>query len=350
MRRPRILAARADSLGDVLVTGPAIRALAVDGAVTVLASPIGAPAARALLGVADVITTTLPWIVNDPRPVQRATIDALVDSLAQRRFDEAVIFTSFHQSPLPLALVLRMAGVGRIGAISVDYPGSLLDVRHSVDDAVHEVERARSLAAACGHPAPAGDDGALAICIESDAPRLPWHDEPFVVVHPGASVPARAWDPARARRLVELLTTSGRNVAVTGTRRERALAEFVAGRSAAAVLAGDTNFAALAALLARADVVVAGNTGPMHLAAAVGTPVVVVFAPTVPASRWHPWGVRHCLLGDQEITCAGCRARVCPVPGHPCLSSVSPEAVIAAVDELVDKQYDDLGATVGSRR
>jgi ADP-heptose:LPS heptosyltransferase len=349
MRRPRILAVRADSLGDVLLSGPAVRALAVDGAVTVLASPIGAPAARALIGVDEVMTTALPWIVSDPSPVRRVAIDALVDAVALRAFDEAVIFTSFHQSPLPLALVLRMAGVGRIGAISVDYPGSLLDVRHHVDDALHEVERAQSLAAACGHPALPGDDGALAIRLDGDPPPLPWPDgEPFVVVHPGASVPARAWDATRARRLVELLARASRNVVVTGRPRERALAEFVAPRSPkVAVLAGDTDFAGLAALLSRAAVVVSGNTGPMHLAAAVGTPVVAVFAPTVPASRWRPWGVRHRLLGDQAIACAGCRARVCPVPGHPCLSTVGPEMVLAAVRELLEEQ---LGATVGGRR
>jgi ADP-heptose:LPS heptosyltransferase len=346
--RPRILAVRADSLGDVIVTGPAIRALAVDGAVTMLASPTGAPAARALFGVGDVMTTALPWIVSDPRPIRREAIDALVDAVALRGFDEAVIFTSFQQSPLPLALVLRMAGVSHIGAISADSAGSLLDVRHVVDDVLHEVERAQSLAAACGHPPPAGDDGSLAVCIESDPPRLPWpDDEPYVVVHPGASVPARSWNPARARRLVELLTRRGRNVAVTGSRRERTLAEFVAGHaSTAAALAGETNFASLAALFSRAAVVVVGNTGPMHLAAAVGTPVVTVFAPTVPASQWRPWGVRHRLLGDQSIECAGCRARLCPIPGHPCLAPVGPDAVLAAVLEVAD----DEPAFVGRRR
>jgi hypothetical protein len=72
-----------------------------------------------------------------------------------------VIFGSFHQSPLPTALVLRLAGVPRVAATSVDYPGSLLDVRHRIDDDVHEVERALDLAAAAGFPLPPGDDGAL---------------------------------------------------------------------------------------------------------------------------------------------------------------------------------------------
>jgi len=80
--------------------------------------------------------------------------------------------------------------------------------------------------------------------------------------------------------------------------------------------------------------VACGNTGPMHLAAAVGTPVAAVFAPTVPAERWRPWRAPHVLLGDQDVACAGCRARDCPIAGQPCLAPVGPDAVVAAVAEL----------------
>src|SRR4029450_3146887 len=89
-----------------------------------------------------------------------ASFTALVRTLAP---DEAVISTSFHQSPLPRALLLRTAGVPRIAAISVDYPGSLLDVRHRVDDDLPEPERALSLARAAGFDLPPGDDGRLAV-------------------------------------------------------------------------------------------------------------------------------------------------------------------------------------------
>jgi ADP-heptose:LPS heptosyltransferase len=83
-----------------------------------------------------------------------------------------------------------------------------------------------------------------------------------------------------------------------------------------------------------ADAVVVGNTGPAHLAAAVGTPVVSLFAPVVPAERWRPWRVPHALLGDQEAPCALSRAKTCPVPGHPCLDDVPVERVLAAVQAL----------------
>ncbi|HVE29404.1 MAG TPA: glycosyltransferase family 9 protein, partial [Mycobacteriales bacterium] len=96
-----------------------------------------------------------------------------------------------------------------------------------------------------------------------------------------------------------------------------------------------TSLAELAAVLAGAYAVVVANTGPAHLAAAVGTPVVSLFAPVVPAARWAPYGVAGVLLGDQDAACRDSRATVCPVPGHPCLDSVTPEDVVAAVDKLV---------------
>jgi ADP-heptose:LPS heptosyltransferase len=80
--------------------------------------------------------------------------------------------------------------------------------------------------------------------------------------------------------------------------------------------------------------VVVGNTGPAHLAAAVGTPVVSLFAPTVPVERWAPYTDQRILLGDLDISCAGCRARSCPVAGHPCLNSVGVPEVVSAVKQV----------------
>jgi ADP-heptose:LPS heptosyltransferase len=119
---------------------------------------------------------------------------------------------------------------------------------------------------------------------------------------------------------------------VTGGPGERAQTRLVAA-AGAIDLGGATDFAGLAAVLAGADAVVVGNTGPAHLAAAVGTPVVSLFAPTVPAVRWRPWKVPHELLW-MHVPCAGCRARVCPVPGHPCLDGVDTADVVAALERL----------------
>jgi ADP-heptose:LPS heptosyltransferase len=327
---------RLDNVGDVLLSGPLVRAVAAGAErVTYLASPQGSPAAHLLPGVDRVLTRRAPWIDAEPQPVRREEIDRWVDELAGLAVDEAIVLTSFHQSPLPLALLLRMAGVGRIGATSVDYPGSLLDVRHTISDDVHEVRRALDLGEALGHRLPPGDDGRLRI-VESALPPPASHAlaAPSLVVHPGASVTARAWSPDHCAEAVERLTDDGWQVLVTGSAGEADLTQRVAGRRGVD-LGGRLDLPGLAATVAAAAAIVVGNTGPAHLAAAVGTPVVSVFAPTVPARRWAPWMVPHVLLGHQHIACAGCRARTCPVPGHPCVDTVGAGAVAGAVRALV---------------
>ncbi|OMH29322.1 glycosyl transferase [Tersicoccus phoenicis] len=378
---PRILAVRLDSDGDVLLTGPGIRALAALGDVDLLASPSGAAAGRLLPDVADVLVFDAPWSGFAPPPVDVDATRALVRDLAARRYDLAVIFTSFHQSPLPMALLARLAGIGRIAATSEDYPGALLDVRHRRDappGGGHEAEAAVALAVAAGAPDPGPDGSVLAVrrplpavplgllpegrTGEQPAAPRPAPAPPestardpggFVVLHPGASVDARALTAAHAATLAAGLATAGYDVVVTGGPGERALAartvaacrESLAdhrgtgrsdppGQGRIVDAAGRTSLAELAAVLDAATCVVVGNTGPAHLAAAVGTPVVSIFSPVVPTQRWAPYGVPTIVLGDQHAACRDTRARDCPVPGHPCLSGVGAAEVVAAVRSL----------------
>ena len=159
-----VLVARQDSVGDVLLAGPAVRAVAAGAErVTLLCGPRGRAAGSLLPGVDEVVVAHAAWIDAAPQPVTRAGMDALVDRLVELEIDQALVLTSFHQNPLPLALLLRMAGVPTIAAISVDYPGSLLDVRHRVDEDLHEVERGLSLAATLGYQLGDGDDGSLRV-------------------------------------------------------------------------------------------------------------------------------------------------------------------------------------------
>lgn len=337
--RRRVLAVRLDSDGDVLLTGPALRALRAGAArLDLLASPAGAHAAALLPGIDDVLVFDAPWSGVTPAAVDPSALQGLLTRLQSGRYDEAVVFTSFHQSPLPMALLAKWAGIARVSAASEGYPGSLLDVRArrhpdgAPDDGsggVHEVEAALALAAEAGFPLPHGDDGRLHIRpVHGPAPA-----RPYVVVHPGASVPSRAIGARAGRAFAARLLEEGWEVAVTGGRGERQLARE-ATPSGARDLAGQTTLAGLARVLAGAAAVVVGNTGPAHLAAAVGTPVVSLFAPVVPAERWAPWMVPHLVLGDQNAPCRGTRARICPVAGHPCLTSVTPQDVADAVREL----------------
>jgi ADP-heptose:LPS heptosyltransferase len=338
-RLPRTLVVRLDSAGDVLLAGPAVRAVAAGSSYTaLLCGPQGAAAARMLPGADDVLTYDAPWVGLEPPPVTRAATRQLMETLTAGRFDRALVLVSYHQSPLPIALLLRLAGIGWTAADSEDYPGALLDLRHRRRPHRHEALAALDLAVAAGYALPPGDDGALRVTPPPRTTHLTG-PEPYIVVHPGAAVPARAWTPGRAARAVAALSAEGFRVVVSGGPDERELTARVAGRHALD-LGGATDLPHLAGVLAGARVVVAGNTGPAHLAAAVGTPVVSLFAPVVPAERWAPYGVPHVLLGDRRAACADTRARHCPVPGHPCLDGIGDAEVLAAVAALTDDPAD----------
>jgi ADP-heptose:LPS heptosyltransferase len=332
------LAVRLDNAGDVLLAGPAVRAIAAAcGRVTMLAGPRGAAAARLLPGVDEVMVWQAPWVAFDPPPVRPDMLTGLTSQITAQGCTEAVIFTSSHQSPLPTALVLRLAGVRRIAALSVDYPGSLLDVRYRRDADIPEPERALGLARAAGYELPPGDDGTLAVRQPLPGVGALTGPRSYVVLHPGASAPARRWPASRWAEATALLAARGQRVILTGGPAERALTAAASqGIHGGQIrdLGGRTSLAELAAVLAGADAVLVANTGVAHLAAAVGTPVVSLFAPVVPAARWAPYGVPVTLLGDQHAPCRDSRAVRCPVPGHPCLTGVSAEAACRALEEL----------------
>jgi ADP-heptose:LPS heptosyltransferase len=332
----RVLVVRLDSMGDVLICGPAIRAVAAgETMVTVLAGPNGAAAARLLPGVRDVLSWDCPWISADPPSVERAELDRLVEALRQRRFDEAIVLTSFHQSALPTALLLRLAGIGRIAACSTDYPGALLDVR--IPEPADEPEPVRMLriVTAAGYRLPPGDAGELAITLPLSELGVALPAD-YLVLHAWAAAPARTCSPAVWSGIVAELSEAGWPLVLTGGRAEVAATARLAAAASGPVsdLSGQLDLGQLAAVLQRARAVVVGNTGPAHLAAAVGTPVISLFAPVVPAARWAPFTDRLVLLGDQHAGCAGSRARHCPVTGHPCLDSITGEQVLAALDRL----------------
>jgi ADP-heptose:LPS heptosyltransferase len=331
-----VLVARLDNCGDVLLAGPAVRSAAGSGRpVHLLCGPRGRAAADLLPGVTSIVEMRAPWIEAEPMPVRQHEATALVARVRELGITHAAILGSSHQSPLPLALLLRWAGVARIAAVSHDHAGSLLDVRVPGDPDVHEVERGLMITRALGLPDI--DDDRLQVELGGGAPCLPRgvDDTAYVVVHPGSSVPARTLAVDQWREVVRCVAATGRSVLVTGSREESGLTATVAGDQAGVFdRGGSVSWRQLGQVIGSAAAIVSGNTGPMHLAAAVGTPVVAAFPPTVPLERWRPWRVPHVVLGDQAVPCAGCRSRRCPLEEQVCLSAVRGEHVVAAVDQL----------------
>ena len=166
---------------------------------------------------------------------------------------------------------------------------------------------------------------------------------PLVVVHPGCTMPARTYPWEMFAEVAEgLVARLGATVVLTGSGDERDLTERVRGRvsehycSRVHLAAGTLPFPAFGALIDAADLVVTNNTGPMHMAAALKTPVVALFALTNPPEQWGPWRVPHRQL-YHDVPCRICYNRVCPY-AHECLRLVSPTMVVAAAQELLDEQ------------
>lgn len=363
----RVLAVRLDNLGDVLVTTPAIHAIREslpDAWITLLASPVGAQVGRLNPDIDEVIVYEAPWV--DPwckLPHDSAREQAMITRLKAERFDGAIIFTSFRQSSLPAAYLCYLADVPLRVAASLDGPGSLLTTRHKHPERMmHEVERGLDLVGALGmgthdrdlvlhvpDAARAGfRDWGLEVGLQLSHPIQPLGPatQPLIVVHPGCTMPARTypWDlfAEVADRLIERF---GATVVLTGSAGEAELVERIrdrmreANRAAAISCAGVLPFESFCALIDAADLVITNNTGPMHIAAALKTPVVALFALTNPPEQWGPWRVPHRVL-YHDVPCRICYSRVCPY-GHECLRLVSPQQVATAAAELLSETTDN---------
>lgn len=359
----RILAVRLDNLGDVLVTSPALHAINTslpEASLTLLASPVGAQVGRLIPDVDDVIIYDAPWMDAWGKLSQDAARElALIAEMTERRFDAAMIFTSFRQSPLPAAYLCYLAGIPlRLGA-TFDGAGSLLTTRlKRPESLVHEVERGLDLVAAVGLTGAPDDPHDLRLRVPNEAREEAQKllsqsgatGRPLVVVHPGCSMPARTYPWEQYADVVAgLVMWLGATVALTGAESERELVGRILARLKALLpaselahvepLAGRMSFPALCALIEQADLTITNNTGPMHFAAAVKTPVVALFALTNPPEQWGPWRVAHRLL-NHEVACHPCYSRICPY-SHECLRLVTPEMVVDAASELLNEAKGD---------
>ncbi len=344
----RVLAVRLDAIGDVVMTGPALRALKAvrpDRHLTLLTSSAGAGVASLLPEVDATIRYDPPWMKHSPQGRGPDVEQAMARTLREGRFDAAVIFTVVTQSPLPMAFLLHLAEVPLRLAHCRENPYEMLSdwVKDPEPDAGtrHEVQRHLDLVGVIGartldtrlrlDPGPEAQHaaGTLAAQIEGRGDRR------WVVVHVGATAPSRRYPPEHFARVIRSLVRDlGVRVVMTGGAGDVPLVRDVVALAEVPVvdLAGALALPTMTALLARAPLLVSNNTGPVHLAAAVGTPVVDLYALTNP--QHTPWGVPHRVL-YHDVPCRFCLKSVCPEGHHLCLRGVEPARVVAAVEELL---------------
>jgi lipopolysaccharide heptosyltransferase II len=350
-RARNVLCIRLDNMGDVLMTTPAIRALrhSLPGRrITLLASAGGAAGAAFMPEIDDVITYASPWMKSSAGADADADF-ALVQALRAHRFDAAVIFTSYSQSPLPAALLCHLAHIPLRLAHCHENPYHLLS--HWVPDPEphdtvrHEVRRQLDLVATVG--CSAGDERLSFRVTQDDAAWARRHLQaigidlarPWVLMHPGASAPSRRYPPAlwaeAANRIAAELQCP---LVFSGGAEEAQLVDTIRATLAhpSYSMAGKLDLGKFAAVLAQAPLLVANNTGPAHLAAALGTPVVDLYALTNP--QHTPWQVPSRVL-YHDVPCAMCYKSICPKGHHDCLARLSPVRVAREAIALLHETW-----------
>jgi heptosyltransferase-2 len=328
----RALAVRLPNwLGDTVMAVPTVRALreGFPGARVLLAGPWATLLSGQGLGEA-LVTYPRAW------SARLAAADAV------RRFgpDTAVLLPNSVES----ALAAWYWGAGRrIGFGTAARAVLLTDAPPLPEPRRHQADEYLLLAEACGAgvveraprltPPPAdGPERAEARALLADAGVRREHGRPVVAVHLGAAYgPAKLWPQARVEEFCRLAAGEGIGVVLVGAPTDAGTGAAVAAATSAASLVGRDRPALLSALLSEIDVLVSGDTGVAHLAAALGTPAVTLFGPTDPALSAPRGPVR---VLTHPVPCAPCFYRACPID-HPCLRDLAParvrEAVLAAL-------------------
>ncbi len=346
----RILCVRLDSMGDVLMTSPAFRALRAlpnQPELTLLTSPSGAEAGRLIAEIDQVWPAEVAWLKHTPQRDSSAVDRALIEQLRSGEFDGCVIFTVLTQNPLPSAMLCYLADIPLRLAHCRENPYQLLTHwvpdRETIHNARHEVRRQLELVRTVG-AVPENERMSMNICAAARTRIAGWLNEhgidatsKWCVLHPGATASSRRYPATRYAMVAQMLEQRGFRVVITGSASEEHLIEQVTHACKHSVrAAGLFDLEHLGALIAEAQVLITNNTGPAHIAASVGTPVVDLYALTNP--QHTPWQVESRVL-NVDVPCRNCLRSICPEGHHACLSQVTPESVVDGAMNLWDLSH-----------
>jgi len=333
------------------MTTPAFRALRESEnrpGLTLLTSSIGAAIGRLIPEIDDVLIYDCPWMKATERRASSEIDFDMIARLKAEKFDAAVIFTVFSQNPLPAALLCYLAEIPLRLAYCRENPYQLLSdwvpEQDSHQQIRHEVRRQLDLVASVGastrnermslHVPRKAADQVHQVLRKTGIDA----DGQWVVIHPGASAPSRRYPPEKFAEIAAVLSSElNCQVVFTGSTSEIPLVEEIQAKVQQKThsVTGLLNLTELAALLQLAPLLISNNTGPVHIAAALGTPVVDIYALTNP--QHTPWGVESRVL-FHDVPCKNCYKSVCPEGHHHCLTLVQTEAVVQASQELLAKR------------
>ncbi|MDB4926649.1 glycosyltransferase family 9 protein [Mucilaginibacter sp.] len=296
-----ILCIRPDNMGDLVMTGPALRALkeAFGAKITVLTSSIAAGIAPFMPEIDEVMEYDLPW-VKTGSVIDPLVFNNVIAQLKERQFDAAVIFTVYSQNPLPAVMLAYLAGIPNRLAYCRENPYQLLT--HWVPDKEpyseikHQVQRDLDLVKTIGATTHHHDlylqvNPALWNAAEDKLTALGFDPgKKWLILHAGVSEVKRSYSKANwIKAAKQLINYNGYQVVLTGSASEKQLTDELEWQIGAGAFStgGLFRLEELIALINRATIMVTVNTGTTHIAAAVKTPVVVLYALTNP--QHTPW-------------------------------------------------------------
>ncbi len=337
-----VLVVQTAFLGDIVLTTPLLRELRKahpSARIVALTTRLGAAALDGLPYLDEILTV-------DKRARGRGVGETLRVAARLRRQRPDLAFAA--QRSFRTGFLLRASGaqvrVGFSGA-----PGSwAYTAKVAWEPSSHAVRRYLELSAPAGgrpdlaDPRPelavterAAERVASLLCAAGIAER-----DPVLAVAPGSIWGTKRWPAEGFASVVRAGAARELRAVLTGSADERALCLRVAelSGSPALVLAGETSIQEVTALLARSRALVTNDSGPGHVAAAVGTPVVAIFGPTIPGFGYAPFGPEHRIVEHPALDCRPCDRhgpRVCPLAHHRCMHEVAPERVVAALDEIL---------------
>ena len=351
-RRPphapkRILILRLERIGDLLMTLPAIadvRAFAPAAAIDLVVGSWNADLARAIDPVTRVVCLDASWLAREAAGSSVLPLIAAARGWRDAHYDLAINF----EPDIRGNFVVAASGAAWTAGYRSGGGGPLLDVALDFDTRAHTSDNARRLVATVFNSAiPAEQPPTLVVPSQAheQASRILMDaGQPLIGVHVSGGRAIKQWPVERfgdvARRLAEQL---GATIVLSGTATDRAMVQAVKQTLPprhVIDVAGQADLLTLAGVIERLDLLVTGDTGPMHLAVAVGTPVVAVFGPSDPA-RYAPRGPFDRVV-RVDLPCSPCnRIRLPPARcvGHTpdCLESIPVNEVFHAAVGVVDR-------------
>ena len=348
----RVLLLRLERIGDLLMILDAIAAAraAWPGAEIDLA--VGSwnlPLARLVPGLARVEVADVPWLAREGTGESWAALRAKAKGWRARSYDLVINFEPDIRSNY----LAWLTGAPRRFGYDTGGGGAFLTDAAAYDPRQHVAVNARAIVARAAGDAAAGralhgahtmlqppaDAFARARALVANAPR------PHIGVHVSGGRQSKQWHLDRFAAVArDLARGRGATIVLTGTAADRPMVDEVAGALEGVRVidaAGDVDLPTLAALLADLDLLVTSDTGPMHLAGAMHTPVVALFGPSHP-ERYGPLAMQQRVV-RVDLPCSPCgQVRLPPVRcrGHvpDCMDGITVDAVIRAAHDLLDAQ------------